>query len=552
MELVHRGQDAGAIGLAAHLVEVGQQPFTVVALGRQRRVHDEVLHRKFRRIRIADHGERRVGRPQVGGAEAEHVHVAAALVHAGDVVGQADVAALADLGRHRADHRIIVDEAGRLLGIAAGEEALVAAAVVGEVVGDGADERVAIGDAGMARQMLADLHARHIGRDRLEVAAVLGRGVGLHVVGFHVRRPARQPQQDDRRVVGSSGFLGLGAEAHYVGQADAAEGQHPSSEEGAARRRRCDRGVRFHGGAFVGGGRAKRQAGGAGVSSNEEHIRPGPGHPADSRSGRAGPLLFALQMAIIRAVSLPILQRSKEPPMAHANGDRNLLFGILALQMDFIGRDALVRAMHAWVLDKDKPLGQILVEQQALGSRAAALLDAVVQQHLKQHGDDAEKSLASVSSVGSACARNCEQHRRPRRAGQPGPRPSRRRPRPGADLGAPAAALGGHVQRRGPAFPRPAAARRGRPGQGVRGPRPGTAPRGGAEGDPGAPRRPTPRAAAGSCVEAEITGGLEHPGIVPVYGLGAYADGRPFYAMRFIKGDTLKDAIERFHQTQGR
>ena len=35
-------------------------------------------------------------------------------------------------------------------------------------------------------------------------------------------------------------------------------------------------------------------------------------------------------------------------------------------------------------------------------------------------------------------------------------------------------------------------------------------------------------------VEAEITGGLEHPGIVPVYGLGTYADGRPYYAMRFI------------------
>ena len=50
--------------------------------------------------------------------------------------------------------------------------------------------------------------------------------------------------------------------------------------------------------------------------------------------------------------------------------------------------------------------------------------------------------------------------------------------------------------------------------------------------------------------EAEITGGLEHPGIVPVYGLGTYADGRPFYAMRFIKGDNLKAAIERFHATE--
>src|SRR5205814_1740756 len=49
-------------------------------------------------------------------------------------------------------------------------------------------------------------------------------------------------------------------------------------------------------------------------------------------------------------------------------------------------------------------------------------------------------------------------------------------------------------------------------------------------------------------VEAEITGGLEHPGIVPVYGLGRYIDGRPYYAMRFIRGDSLKEAIAAFHE----
>ena len=48
-------------------------------------------------------------------------------------------------------------------------------------------------------------------------------------------------------------------------------------------------------------------------------------------------------------------------------------------------------------------------------------------------------------------------------------------------------------------------------------------------------------------IEAEITGALEHPGIVPVYGLGTYGDGRPYYAMRFVRGDSLKEAIERFH-----
>jgi serine/threonine-protein kinase len=47
--------------------------------------------------------------------------------------------------------------------------------------------------------------------------------------------------------------------------------------------------------------------------------------------------------------------------------------------------------------------------------------------------------------------------------------------------------------------------------------------------------------------EAEVTGNLEHPGIVPVYGLGSYPDGRPFYAMRFIHGASLEEEIKRFH-----
>jgi tetratricopeptide (TPR) repeat protein/tRNA A-37 threonylcarbamoyl transferase component Bud32 len=49
-------------------------------------------------------------------------------------------------------------------------------------------------------------------------------------------------------------------------------------------------------------------------------------------------------------------------------------------------------------------------------------------------------------------------------------------------------------------------------------------------------------------LEAEITGRLEHPGVVPVYSLLHGADGRPCYAMRFIQGETLKEAAERFHQ----
>jgi serine/threonine protein kinase len=53
-------------------------------------------------------------------------------------------------------------------------------------------------------------------------------------------------------------------------------------------------------------------------------------------------------------------------------------------------------------------------------------------------------------------------------------------------------------------------------------------------------------------LEAKVTGRLEHPGIVPVYGFGQYADGRPFYAMRFIRGDSLKETMARFHQADRR
>ena len=87
--------------------------------------------------------------------------------------------------------------------------------------------------------------------------------------------------------------------------------------------------------------------------------------------------------------------------MANRNTDRNLLFGILAIQMDFISRDALVSAMNGWVMDKSKPLGEILVEQRTLSRERYTLLEALVEEHLRMHGNDAERSLASLSSDGS-------------------------------------------------------------------------------------------------------------------------------------------------------
>lgn len=47
--------------------------------------------------------------------------------------------------------------------------------------------------------------------------------------------------------------------------------------------------------------------------------------------------------------------------------------------------------------------------------------------------------------------------------------------------------------------------------------------------------------------EAEISGSLEHPGIVPVYALDQHEDGRPYYVMRFVRGESLRDAIQTLH-----
>ncbi len=69
-----------------------------------------------------------------------------------------------------------------------------------------------------------------------------------------------------------------------------------------------------------------------------------------------------------------------------------------------------------------------------------------------------------------------------------------------------------------------------------------------------APYADDPRFRSRFLFEAEVTGSLQHPGIVPVYGLGRSDLGRPYYAMRFIEGklegSSLRDAIRRFHDAE--
>jgi serine/threonine-protein kinase len=44
--------------------------------------------------------------------------------------------------------------------------------------------------------------------------------------------------------------------------------------------------------------------------------------------------------------------------------------------------------------------------------------------------------------------------------------------------------------------------------------------------------------------EAQVGGQLQHPGLVPVYELGAGDDGRPFFAMKLVEGRTLADLLK--------
>jgi tetratricopeptide (TPR) repeat protein/tRNA A-37 threonylcarbamoyl transferase component Bud32 len=44
--------------------------------------------------------------------------------------------------------------------------------------------------------------------------------------------------------------------------------------------------------------------------------------------------------------------------------------------------------------------------------------------------------------------------------------------------------------------------------------------------------------------EAQIAGQLQHPGIVPVYELGTFADHRPYFSMKLVRGRTLAELLQ--------
>jgi serine/threonine-protein kinase len=225
------------------------------------------------------------------------------------------------------------------------------------------------------------------------------------------------------------------------------------------------------------------------------------------------------------------------------SADRNLLFGVIALQLEFINNDALIEAMNAWAKDNSKPIGDILLARQKLSAAQLRGLNRLVELHLAGHGNDTRRSIASVSTPESltslldgitdpalqnslqtmtvtadATPDTEEQPAKAERATNGSPcryRVVRSHARGG---------LGEIFIAEDTELHREVALK-----------------------EIQAQRAHERSSRARFILEAEITGGLEHPGIVPVYGFGIYRDGRPYYAMRFIRGESLKDAIDRFH-----
>jgi hypothetical protein len=87
---------------------------------------------------------------------------------------------------------------------------------------------------------------------------------------------------------------------------------------------------------------------------------------------------------------------------------RDLLFGLLALQVGLIEQGDLFAAFNAWSRGKEKALSDLLVAQGSLDLEQRGLIDSLVAMHLKRPGDDSEKSLVALGTKSALRARLIE------------------------------------------------------------------------------------------------------------------------------------------------
>jgi serine/threonine-protein kinase len=205
-------------------------------------------------------------------------------------------------------------------------------------------------------------------------------------------------------------------------------------------------------------------------------------------------------------------------PSSTPDPDRNLLFGVLAVRLNFVGLDRLITAVNARTADSSRSLGEVLVDQGDLTPDRREVLDALVAEQMLSRAADTT-TLAAQSSAGEDGSTPISLNLPCCRSEPPAEGARFRVLRPHARGG-----LGDVFVAEDAELHRLVALKEIQPRH-----------------------ADNPASRERFVAEAEITGALEHPGIVPVYGLGTSADGRPYYAMRFIQGETLMDAAARFH-----
>src|SRR5262245_16494755 len=228
----------------------------------------------------------------------------------------------------------------------------------------------------------------------------------------------------------------------------------------------------------------------------------------------------------------------EDDTMASADADRNLLFGVIAMQADAITRAQFVDACALWANQKERALADLLVERGWLAPSDREDVERLFARKLKRHGGDARASLAEL--IGDALQQS------PAQIGDPEVRRS---------LGLPDAPAGhvivstiGYQPETRERYTLTRLHAQGGIGQ-------VWLARDQALGREVALKELRPERAASPAVwarfleEAKVTGQLEHPGIVPVYELAARSEDRqPFYTMRFVRGRTLAEAVRDYYR----
>src|SRR5262245_28076806 len=82
------------------------------------------------------------------------------------------------------------------------------------------------------------------------------------------------------------------------------------------------------------------------------------------------------------------------------NTDRNLLFGVLALQTDLIDSAQFADACAAWATRKATPLADLLIERGWITATDKLDIERLMERKVKRHGGDMEATLDAVMDSG--------------------------------------------------------------------------------------------------------------------------------------------------------